>query len=626
MSLSTRIALALVAVVALFAGLDGFVVQRVFDRRFEALEQHAAAADVARVRAALEAEATMLGELAMGLGTTAAVRGALDHGTCELDAASLEGLDLDLLTILGPAADATSHPVAHAARVGDLAARDFPRGAWSTRHPLVAGTPVRRAGIQQTETGPLLVAVAPVQGPSDSGRLVVGRLLSEARVAELAERIGVEFSLYQLGADADLPPHLERHLPQATASAAGHLEPGEEHALALATVDDLQAQPDLLVAARVPHEITRQGSAATTFGRISVLVGALVLVLALLILLRHMVLRPLERLAAHAEHVGRTEDLTARAHEGRTDELGTLASELDGMLTKLAEARAALIDAARAAGKSEIATGILHNVGNVLSGIGVATEQLQQAVGELPQEDLEAVTRTLEEHATDLAGFFRDDPRAAHLTPFLRALADAQRGARGRMGSELGDLRRGLDHVAQLVRDQQRFAQQGGLVETHDARALANEALSLVDRSGTGAGPAVAVEACGDLPSVQVDRHRVLEIVVNLIQNAQQATEDSGAVRVVLERVEQGLALDVVDTGRGIPAEELTRIFAPGYTTRPEGHGFGLHTAANAAREMGATLTATSKGLGHGARFRLLLPLTRTIRESEASASHHLAA
>ena len=136
----------------------------------------------------------------------------------------------------------------------------------------------------------------------------------------------------------------------------------------------------------------------------------------------------------------------------------------------------------------------------------------------------------------------------------------------------------------------------------------------------------MAVEARGDLPSVEVDRHRVLEIVVNLVQNAQQATEESGAVRVVLERAEQGLALDVVDTGRGIPAEELTRIFAPGYTTRPEGHGFGLHTAANAAREMGATLTATSEGLGHGARFRLLLPLTRTTLESEASASHPLAA
>ena len=433
MSLSTRIALALVVVVALFAGLDGFVVQRVFGERFQALEEHAAEADVRRVRAALSAEAESLQALAAGLATTEAVRRPLQQAAdeSELGSDALRGLDLDLLFVLAAADARGTHAVAHAT-LSPLAGDDgeearydeLPLGSWSARHPLLAGSAGARAGIQQTEHGPLLVAIAPVEDQgceTDLGHLVLGRRLSSLRVAELARRVGVEFELHQIHDGAGLPPHLEPYLALATASARGHLEPGEEHALAVATFDDLQAQPDLLIAARLPREISRQGAAATTFGRLSVLIGALILLFALMILLRRIVLRPLEELASHAERVGRTEDLSARVHHGRTDELGRLAAELDRMLGKLAEARAALIDAARAAGKSEIATGILHNVGNVLSGIGVATEQLQEALGELPDEDLEVVVRTLEEQGADLATFFADDPRAGHLPPFLRA-------------------------------------------------------------------------------------------------------------------------------------------------------------------------------------------------------------
>ena len=645
MSLSTRIALALVVVVALFAGLDGFVVQRVFGERFQALEEHAAEADVRRVRAALSAEAEGLQGLAAGLATTEAVRRALrqaqEHG--ELGPQALRGLDLDLLFVLAAADERGAHAVAHATlsplegEAGEQAQYDeLPLGSWSARHPLLAGGAGARAGIQQTEHGPLLIAIAPVEDPQgkqaegERGHLVLGRRLSTLRIAELARRIGVEFELHQIHDGAGLPPHLEPYLALATASARGHLEPGEEHALAVVTFDDLQAQPDLLIAARLPREISRQGAAATTFGRLSVLIGALILLFALMILLRRIVLRPLEELASHAERVGRTEDLSARVHHGRTDELGRLAAELDRMLGKLAEARAALIDAARAAGKSEIATGILHNVGNVLSGIGVATEQLQEALGELPEEDLEVVVRTLEEQGADLAAFFAEDPRAGHLPPFLRALADAQRDARGRMGRELVDLRRGLEHVAQLVRDQQRFAQHGGLVEAHDARALAREALTLVERSRQS-GPSPAIECpTGDaLPAVKADRHRVLEILVNLVQNAQQAVEDlgpDGRVRLLLEPTPEGIALEVQDNGRGIAAEDLTRIFAPGFTTREEGHGFGLHTAANAAREMGASLTVASDGPGTGARFRLTLPIAQDAAPAPSPQATHLAA
>jgi two-component system NtrC family sensor kinase len=97
-------------------------------------------------------------------------------------------------------------------------------------------------------------------------------------------------------------------------------------------------------------------------------------------------------------------------------------------------------------------------------------------------------------------------------------------------------------------------------------------------------------------------------------------------VRLLLEPTPEGIALEVQDNGRGIAAEDLTRIFAPGFTTREEGHGFGLHTAANAAREMGASLTVSSDGPGTGARFRLTLPIAQDAAPAPSPQATHLAA
>jgi C4-dicarboxylate-specific signal transduction histidine kinase len=114
------------------------------------------------------------------------------------------------------------------------------------------------------------------------------------------------------------------------------------------------------------------------------------------------------------------------------------------------------------------------------------------------------------------------------------------------------------------------------------------------------------------LPVVTVQKHKVLQILVNLLRNAKHACDDSGkatkqvTVRVVAEHGR--VRISVTDNGIGIPAENLTQIFAHGFTTRKNGHGFGLHSGALVARELGGSLTALSDGPGRGATFVLDLP------------------
>ncbi len=117
-----------------------------------------------------------------------------------------------------------------------------------------------------------------------------------------------------------------------------------------------------------------------------------------------------------------------------------------------------------------------------------------------------------------------------------------------------------------------------------------------------------------DTSTITVDKHKSLEILINLLSNAKQAIQShKGSERKLTVRTITGsggmVEISVIDTGVGISPENLQRVFAHGFTTKKEGHGFGLHSAANGAQTLGGRLHATSKGLGFGACFTLTLPL-----------------
>ncbi len=116
------------------------------------------------------------------------------------------------------------------------------------------------------------------------------------------------------------------------------------------------------------------------------------------------------------------------------------------------------------------------------------------------------------------------------------------------------------------------------------------------------------------VPPMTIDKHKVMQILINFLSNAKYACDagkkDDKSVSVRIKMVEQErVRLEVADTGIGIALENLTRIFSQGFTTRKGGHGFGLHSGALAAKDLGGTLTAESNGIGHGATFVLELPI-----------------
>ena len=296
----------------------------------------------------------------------------------------------------------------------------------------------------------------------------------------------------------------------------------------------------------------------------------------------------------------------------RTQELQQEVTEHTQAQAELERVHRQLVDSSRQAGMAEIATNVLHNVGNVLNSVNVSAILASELAQKSKADGLGRVVELMREHAHDLGEFIASDPRGKHLPVHLGHLADHLKTEQAAIVKELDSLRSNIEHIKDIVAMQQSYAKVAGVHEIIAVVDLLEDSL----RMNTGALARHGVELVRDFegqPLVNMDKHKVLQILVNLVRNAKYACSESGLPdrRVTLSvRSANGRARIVVaDNGVGIPPENLTRIFNHGFTTRVDGHGFGLHSGALAARELGGTLSVHSDGVGRGASFSLELPL-----------------
>ncbi|MBE7368993.1 GHKL domain-containing protein [Ramlibacter sp. HM2] len=282
---------------------------------------------------------------------------------------------------------------------------------------------------------------------------------------------------------------------------------------------------------------------------------------------------------------------------------------------QLRDAQGALVTGARDAGRAEIATNVLHNVGNVLNSVNVSA---QLAVTRLEASKLQGLTRALQmlqSNRADLGTYLAQDPKGKLLPSYLEQVGRALEQEQRELRQELDLLVRNVDHIKDVVATQQRYAGVSTVLEPVQLHEVVEDALRLHHSDMVRAGVTVEREF-GDVPVVPLDKARIVQILVNLFSNARHAmAQREGQRRMVLRVGQEGgqLAVSVTDEGEGISRENLTRIFAHGFTTRRGGHGFGLHSSALVAVEMGGTLVAHSDGPGAGATFTLKLPLQQAV-------------
>jgi len=280
---------------------------------------------------------------------------------------------------------------------------------------------------------------------------------------------------------------------------------------------------------------------------------------------------------------------------------------------ELRNAQSELLDSARQAGMAEIATNVLHNVGNVLNSVNISADLIARKLRNSKTLGLGKAMQLINGHPDDLGHFLTEDDKGKLLPGYLNQLVGAIAQEQQEMADELGLMSKSVDHIKDIVATQQSYAGANSMTEPLYISELLEDAL----RMNAGAltrHHVTVIREYSEVPQVMGDKHRLLLILINLISNAKYAMSDLDnrsremtlGVRVVDNAF---LEISVRDDGEGIAPENMTRIFAHGFTTRKEGHGFGLHSCALAAIEMNGHLTAHSDGPGLGALFTLQIPL-----------------
>lgn len=283
-----------------------------------------------------------------------------------------------------------------------------------------------------------------------------------------------------------------------------------------------------------------------------------------------------------------------------------------------------LARSAHLAGKAEVATDVLHNVGNVLTALNGSANLVLERLKQSKVPFLGKTVALLPTSAAELGQFFATDAKGSRIRDYLGLLSETLECERVEMIAEMKTVDHQLEHVKSIVARQQAFAHSSGAVEIVQVEQLIADALQMSSVSLQRHAIEVVTEVAA-LPPLQLDRHKLIEILNNFITNSRQAldatTSDRKRIVVRALRNDHGrLQIDVVDNGVGMAPDHLHRLFSYGFTTKHDGHGFGLAGSLLAARSIGGVARGHSDGPGTGATFTVEIPFQPAMTTQEHAA------
>jgi signal transduction histidine kinase len=308
------------------------------------------------------------------------------------------------------------------------------------------------------------------------------------------------------------------------------------------------------------------------------------------------------------------------------DEIGGLAENFEQMRTtikqytgnlekmvaertnELREAQKELVEKAHQAGMADIAAGTLHNVGNLLNSVKASVEAMENVMRVTPLESLTKANKLLGENIDRLDDFILTDPRGKKLMHYYLKIEEPIQDACDQLGQNIKRVMEKIISISDVIAAQQSYAGVGGLTEKVKLADIIEDAITMQTGS-ISRHKIILVRDYADIPEIFVQKAKLVHILVNLIKNAKDAmigtAPENKVLALSITRDERAIIIKVKDSGCGIAAENLTKIFSHGFTTKKGGHGFGLHSCANYMKEMGGEIWAESGGVGKGAAFVL---------------------
>jgi len=325
------------------------------------------------------------------------------------------------------------------------------------------------------------------------------------------------------------------------------------------------------------------------------------------------------RMAAVARRAADLERLVG----DRTAQVEAQKRQLEAMLDELKETRDELIVVAHRAGMADTATGVLHNVGNILNSLSISASRIQSTLRTSKAAGLARANGLLRENLDRLGAFFASDPRGPKLAEYYLRLEDELEREREGLLDDASRVVTKVAAIGDVIAEQQRMARSEIVVERRSLAEVIEDALEL--QAASAARHRIEIEKVfGDVPPVPVARTKLIHVLLNLFKNAKESMNarqpDRMVLRIELDRDDTHAEIRVRDNGLGIEPDVMRRIFTHGFTTKEHGHGFGLHSCANYMKEMGGEIRVESEGAGRGATFILRLPLEDADAPAQAEA------
>ncbi|MDY6845080.1 MAG: PAS domain S-box protein, partial [Thermodesulfobacteriota bacterium] len=276
-----------------------------------------------------------------------------------------------------------------------------------------------------------------------------------------------------------------------------------------------------------------------------------------------------------------------------------------------------LLNLAHHSGMSEIATGVLHNVNNVLSSINISTELMKESIQKSEFTGLEKAITMMKDNIHNLSDFLTHDTKGKFLPLYFEKAISVITKERQKNLERINKLLEYIEQVKGLIFMQQSYALRGGLEEKIDLSEILDDAVNMhsnaFDRYNIN-----ITRNYHNVPYITIDRQKLIQVLLNIVKNARESlmsVEDNEELTLELgiDMCENDNGKEIVisihDNGIGIPEENIDRIFEYGFTTKQYGSGFGLHASALSIMEMGGKISVLSDGVGKGAQFVVRLPI-----------------
>jgi two-component system, NtrC family, sensor kinase len=473
-------------------------------------------------------------------------------------------------------------------------------------------------GILLTVHGPMLLASFPIlqstrEGPI-RGTFFMGRMLSQALIDAMAEQTHVKFEVFL--SDAGSLGGAEHDAMHALRKGANYsFDASDTETLAIYQfAKTMQDGAPLLIKAKTARSISAIGKTTLLSAAVSTIITTMLVMVVIWIMLTRLIVAPLNKLTNHVVEVGRTGDLSKRMALERNDEIGILAKEFDAATEQLGNVRRRLVEDSYQSGMAEIAAGVIHNVRNALSPVVVTVSHLSEVAVMPPATHLDTAFKDLKSEKTD-------PERRFMLVEYVEAAMKAMLERGYRFAEDLRIVAEQNRHIEQILQDHSALSMDKRRLEPVQLASVVQEAGRLLPANGSAIVDVRVAPTVETMPAVHGHPIVIAQILGNLMVNAAEAIQETGRVsgrieidaRLELDNGRECVHLTVKDNGNGIDPEVLKNLFGRGFSTKKaKTGGIGLHWSANSVATMGGRMYAESKGVGRGASFHLILPVSGT--------------